>query len=188
LAVVATVLGLLVWSGVAAGSAQNASPKKWVAGFCGSALTWQKTLKSGLAELTATVQKYQNGDVGLPAVKTTVVKFLDKSVKATDGVIKELKALGPPAVKNGAVVQQGELRAFGQAKTVFQKAEKTAKGLSTSNAQTFGKGLTAVGHSITVAGQKISAAETKLEKYATKALTTAARHNGACRAIGAYQS
>jgi hypothetical protein len=184
--VVVSGMAFLAYGGVAAASVQNATPKKWVATFCKSGLTWENTLKSGLVKLKATLVKYQDGDIGLPAVKNSVIAFIDNLVEASDKVVKQLKKVGAPAVPNGDKIQKGELAAFGKAKSVFRAAKKMAQALSTGDTQKFGEGLTAVGHKITLAGHKISAAESKLHKYSSKALKDAARHQAVCSKVPSF--
>jgi hypothetical protein len=185
-AVLAALVVLLVSTGAAVGSAPSATPKKWVATFCTSTRTWERTLKSGIVKLQGAVAKYKDGEIGLSTLKDDVVAFLGKLVKASNSVVTQVRAVGPPKVENGDKIQQGELHAFGQAKKVFQNARKAARALSTSNVQEFGKGLTAVGSSITAAGAKISAAESKLHKYGSKALKDAAAHQPACSEVRSF--
>lgn len=139
-----------------------------------------------MTELSSLVERYQNGEIGLSTVKAKVVKYLGASVKATDEVIKRLKRVGAPAVKNGDALQRGELTLLGHAKRTFQDAKKAAQALPTSNAKTLGKGLAAVGVKMTAVGKDISAAEARLHKFSSKALTNAARHESACNQVRAF--
>jgi len=172
------VLGL---SSVAAGATQTASPKKWVSVFCGSVLTWEHTVKSNTTKLSNEINGLkQGGKVSLPAAKSKLVGFLGGLVKSTNTMIAKVKAVGAPDVKNGAKLQKGVLDAFGQVATAFKQGQSAAKALPTSTRQAFSKAALKLAETIQATANRVTAAFNALQKYSTKPLDDAARHDKDC--------
>lgn len=179
-AVTASLLLVLVSSGVAAGARQDASPKKWISTFCGSVLTWENTVKADSAKLKTSISVLKKaGKVDLPRLRGQLVGFLDAIVKSTNTMIGNIKAGGPPAVKNGSKIQQVVVGAFGQVANGFG-AESSARSLPTNSKQKFVKGAAAIETSIQVTSSRGQAALTALNKYPTKALDEAAAKDPSC--------
>ncbi len=185
LAVTASLLLVLVASGVAAGATQNASPKKWVSVFCGSVATWEKTVKADTAKLDKTLASLkQSKKIDIPSVKGKLVGFLGSVVHSTDTMIKQIKTLGAPNVKNGSKIQSGVLSGFAQLRTAFDNARKGAQKLPTGNAKAFSSKALALSSTIESSANKIGTAFQALDKYSTKALNDAAKKDPACAKLG----
>jgi hypothetical protein len=185
LAAAASVLLVLVLSGVAAGAQQSAPPKKWVAVFCGSVVTWEKTVKSDTAKLNATLLALKKGSkVNIPSVKTKLVGFLGSVVHSTDKMISQIKHVGAPDVKNGSKIQSGVLSAFGQLDTAFKNAKSSAKKLPTNSAKAFSAQAQALAQTIQSSANRIGAAFSALDKYSTAELNNAAKNDKSCAKLG----
>ena len=181
----AALLLVLVLSGVAAGATQTSSPKKWVSVFCGSVVTWEKTVKGNTAKLDATLSSLnQGGKVDIPSVKGKLVGFLKGVVHSTDTMIKQIKAVGAPDTKNGSKIQSGVLSAFAQLRTAFDNAKKSAQKLPTGNAKAFSDKALALAKTIQSSANRIGAAFRALDKYSTKTLNDAAKKEPACAKLG----
>src|SRR5262249_11160224 len=146
LAVIASLLLVLTLSSVAAGATRNASPKKWVSVFCGSVVTWEKSVKTDRANLDKTLAALDSaGRSDVPALEKKLVGFLAGVVHSTDTMLGKIRAVGPPDVKNGGKIQSGVLDAFKQLRKAFQDAKVTAQKLPTGNAKTFSTRAAALG-------------------------------------------
>ncbi len=187
LAVTASLLLALVLSGVAAGAQQSAPPKKWVSVFCGSVITWEKTVKSDTAKLNGTLaalKKGGGGKVNIPNVKAKLVGFLGSVVHSTDAMISQIKHVGAPAVKNGSKIQNGVLSAFSQLDKAFKNAKSSAQKLPTSSSKAFSTKAEALALTIQSSANRIGAAFSALDKYSTKALNDAAKNDKTCAKLG----
>ncbi len=185
LAVTASLLLVLALSSVAAGAAQNASPKRWVSVFCGSVVTWEKTVKTDTTKLDNTLAGLgKGGKVDIPGVKKKLVGFLKGVVHSTDTMIKQIKAVGAPDVKNGSKIQSGVLSAFGQLRKAFDDARKSAEKLPTGSAKTFSTKALALAKTIQSSANRIGVAFSALDKYSTKPLNDAAKKDPACSKLG----
>jgi len=185
LAVTASLLLALVLSGVAAGAQQSAPPKKWVSVFCGSVITWEKTVKSDTAKLNGTLAALkQGGKVNIPNVKAKLVGFLGSVVRSTDSMISQIKHVGAPAVKNGSKIQSGVLTAFSQLDKAFKNAKSSAQKLPTNSAKAFSTKAEALALTIQSSANRIGAAFSALDKYSTKALNDAAKNDKTCAKLG----
>jgi hypothetical protein len=181
LAVAASLLVVLVLSGVAAGATQKASPKKWVSTFCGSVLTWEHAVKSDSAKLTKAVSSLSKaGRVELHVARSKLVGFLGGIVKSTSTMIGKIKAVGPPAVKNSSRIQKGVLTAFAQVGQAFRDGQNQARKLPTNSAKAFSKAAYALAHTIQSSTNRIGAAFTALAKYTSKPLDDAAKKDPTC--------
>src|SRR4029079_4652497 len=112
---------VLVLSSTAAGATRNSSPEKWVHVFCGSVVTWEKTVKTQTTKLDQTLAdlKKKAGKVDVPTAKSKLVGFLTKVVHSTDTMVKQIKAVGAPDVKNGSKIQSVVVSAFTQLRKAF---------------------------------------------------------------------
>ncbi len=181
LAVVASMLLVLVLSGVAAGATQNASPKKWVSTFCGSVLTWENAVKSNAAKLDKTVAALKgSGKSNLPVLKSQLTGFLSSLVKSTNTMVGTLNSVGPPDVKNGSKIQQVVIGAFQQVAKGFNAAKASAQSLPTNSKQKFVKGASAIETTIQVTSSRGQSALSALNRYPTKALDEAAAKDPSC--------
>lgn len=185
LAVTASLLLVLVLSGVASGAQKSATPQKWVSVFCGSVVTWEKTVKSDTAKLNATlVALKKGGKVDIPSVKSKLVGFLGSVVHSTDSMIGQIKHVGAPNVKNGSKIQNGVLSAFSQLDKAFKSAKSSAQKLPTNNAKAFSSKAEALAVTIQSSANRIGAAFSALDKYSTKSLNDAAKKDKSCAKLG----
>jgi hypothetical protein len=185
LAVTVSLLFVLVLSSAAAGATRNSSPQKWVHVFCGSVVTWEKTVKTNTSKLNQTLADLKSsGKVDIPTAKQKLVGFLGKVVHSTDTMVKQIKAVGAPNVKDGAKIQSGVVSAFGQLRNAFQDAKTTATKLPTSSAKTFSTKALALAKTIQASANRIGTAFRALDKYSTKTLNDAAKADVACSQLG----
>ena len=181
LAVIASLLLVLTLSSVAAGATRNASPKKWVNVFCGSVVTWEKTVKADRADLDKTLAGLKTaGRSDVPALKKKLVGFLAGVVHSTDTMLGKIKAVGPPDVKNGDKIQGGVVGAFKQLRKAFQDAKVSAQGLPTGNAKTFSTKAAALALTVQSNANRIGSAFRALDKYSTAPLNDAALKDPVC--------
>jgi len=185
LAVTASLLLALVLSGVAAGAQKSSPPKTWVSAFCGSVVTWEKTVKSDTAKLNATLLTLKKGGkVNVPSVKAKLVGFLGAVVHSTDKMISQIKHVGAPDVKNGSKIQSGVLSAFNQLDTAFKQAKSSAQKLPTGSAKAFSTKAEALAQTIQSSANRIGVAFSALDKYSTKELNDAAKNDKTCAKLG----
>ena len=185
LAVTASLLLVLVLSSAAAGATRNATPEKWVNVFCGSVVTWEKTVKTQTSKLNQTLNDLKaTGKVDIPTAKTKLVGFLTKVVHSTDTMVSQIKAVGAPNVKNGAKIQSGVVSAFTQLRKAFQDAKVTATKLPTNNAKAFSNKALALAQTIQSSANRIGVAFRALDKYSTAPLNNAAMKDTACQHLG----
>ena len=185
LAVTASLLLVLVLSSAAAGATRNSTPEKWVHVFCGSVVTWEKTVKTQTTKLNQTLGDLKaTGKVDIPTAKTKLVGFLTKVVHSTDTMVSQIKAVGAPNVKNGAKIQTGVVSAFTQLRKAFQDAKVAATKLPTNSAKAFSSKANALAKTIQSSANRIGVAFRALDKYSTDALNNAAKKDTACQHLG----
>jgi hypothetical protein len=185
LALTASLLLALVLSGVAAGAQQSSPPKKWVSVFCGSVVTWEKTVRSDTAKLNATLASLKKGGhANIPAVKAKLVGFLGSVVHSTDKMISQIKHVGAPDVKNGSKIQSGVLSAFTQLDNAFKQAKSSAQKLPTGSAKAFSTKADALAKTIQSSANRIGVAFSALDKYSTADLNDAAKNDKTCAKLG----
>jgi len=185
LAVTASLLLVLVLSSAAAGATRNATPEKWVNVFCGSVVTWEKTVKTQTTKLNQTLAGLKStGKVDIPTAKKKLVGFLTKVVHSTDTMVSQIKAVGAPNVKNGSKIQSGVVSAFTELRKAFQDAKVTATKLPTGSAKAFSTKALALSTTIQSSANRIGTAFRALDKYSTDALNNAAKKDVACQHLG----
>jgi hypothetical protein len=185
LAVAACLLIVLALSGVAAGATQTSSPKKWVSTFCGSVFTWEQAVNADAARLTKEVNVLkQGGTVNRAAARTKLVGFMGELVTATNRMIGKVKAVGAPDVKNGSKIQKGVIDAFGQVAKAFKQGQGSARTLPISTQKAFQKAAINLGKTIQATANRVAAAFSALQKYSSKPLDDAARHDKQCLKLG----
>ena len=185
LAVSASLLLVLVLSGVAAGATQNATPKKWIGVFCGSVVTWEHTVKSNTAKLDATFSSLKKtGKTDIPTVKGKLVTYLGGIVKSTNTMVSDIKHVGAPNVKNGSKLQSAVLSAFALVQKAFNQTLSSAEKLPTDNAKTFQTKALALAKTLQSDASRIGAAFNPVQKYSTKELNDAAKATPACAKLG----
>jgi hypothetical protein len=183
-AVTACLLLALALSGVAAGANQNVPPKKWVSVFCGSIVTFQKTLTTTNAKLNKTFAELKRaGKADAPTVKHKLVSGLTVMVNATGTMIAKIKHVGPPAIKNGTKLQDAVLKGLGLVKQAFGRALTSAKKLPTNNSKEFSKQGLALAKTLQASADRIRAAFVPVQQYSTKELNDAAKNDAACKKL-----
>jgi len=176
---------VLTLSGVAPGATRTATPTKWVSVFCGSVVTWEKSVKTNTTKLDQTLALLKkSGPVNIPSVKSKLVGFLGLVVHSTDVMIRQIKTVGAPSVKNGSKIQTGVVSAFGQLRTAFNDAKKTAQKLPTGDAKAFSSQALALAKTIQSSANRIGSAFRALDKYSTKPLNDAAKKDPGCLKLG----
>jgi hypothetical protein len=185
LAVTASLLLVLVLSSAAAGATRNSTPETWVHVFCGSVVTWEKTVKTQTTKLNQTLGELKaTGKVDVPTAKKKLVGFLTKVVHSTDTMVSQIKAVGAPNVKNGAKIQSGVVSAFTELRKAFQDAKVTATRLPTGSAKAFSNKAFALAKTIQSSANRIGTAFRALDKYSTDTLNNAAKKDVACQNLG----
>lgn len=81
-------------------------------------------------------------------MKTKFVVFLNHAGTSADTMIDRVHGAGPPAVKDGEAIQRELEAGLREARASFARAEKRASKLPTSNAQSFSRGVTALGRDV----------------------------------------
>jgi hypothetical protein len=140
--------------------AKTVSPQKWATGFCTALADWQDTIKTSSADVSSAL----SDTTDLQKDKTTLVDFLSQAIDATDTAISDVKATGSPSTTNGAQIQSAIVKALGQAKSIFAKAEADAEKLPTDDAATFSTEATAIGTQIQNSSSSIDTGFAKVDK------------------------
>lgn len=184
LAVLVSLSAVFACCGVAAGGTQSATPKKWMANFCGSVLTWEQTVKSDSKKLQTTIKalkKTGHADVGV--AKGKLVGYLARIVGDTNTLIRKLKTVGAPSTKDGAKLQAAVVAAFGQVGEAFAAAKTAATKLPTRSRAAFAKGAVALGTTVQADVSRLGASFSAIGRYNTKELDAAAETIPACRKL-----
>ncbi|HMI99292.1 MAG TPA: hypothetical protein VK488_05620 [Gaiellaceae bacterium] len=157
-------------------------PDVWAATVCGALGTWAQGLKDSGSKLS----KDLSGERDLKVVKAKFVTFLEDAKQSSGTMVAMIKGAGPPAVKEGAAIQQQLLSGFGKAQTSFARAIKRAKKLSTSDPRAFSAGVQALGGDVQ---KELTAVGTKFNslgsKYKDQTLNKATAQVASCAKIGA---
>lgn len=184
LAVTACMLLVLVLSGVAAGSTQNSTPKKWVSTLCSSLVTWEQTVKKEYAQLQTTVNKLKKGGNAKPkAAKAELVKFLGHIVSSTNTLVGNLKAVGAPDMQNGDKLQSTLIAGLGQVDKAFKDAKKSAQKLPTGSRKQFALAAQRLSLTVNSSVGRANGALSGLAKYDTKQLDDLFKADAACRKL-----
>jgi hypothetical protein len=163
-----------------------ASPTKWASTFCGSFLTWEQAAnKTGAAKLTKVLNALaKSGHANLKNDRAQLVSFLAGFLGATDRLQASMKAVGPPAVKNGPKIQAIITGGIAKAQIAVAAAEKQAAALPTNRAATFVRETNALAKSFTTTFNKLASSFSVLKKYSPPSLTAAAKADPACKKLG----
>lgn len=125
-------------------SASGTKPETWAASVCGALETWANDLKAGSQSLSSDLQSSSD----LKAVKEKLVTFLENARTSTETMVADVKAAGPPAVKDGEAIQTDLETGLSEARTSFDHAVTTAKDLKATNPTAFMTGVTNLGQQI----------------------------------------
>ena len=172
LAVTASLLLVLVLSSAAAGATRNSTPRSGSTVFCGSVVTWEKTVKTQTheAQPRRSATSRSTGKVDIPTAKTKLVGFLTKVVHSTDTMVSADQGRRRAERKNGAKIQSGVVSAFTQLRKAFQDAKVAATKLPTNSAKAFSSKANALAKTIQSSANRIGVAFRALDKYSTDTL------------------
>lgn len=173
----------LAASGCGGGSGTSysgAKPDVWAATVCGALADWAQGLQADSKQLGSDL----SGATDINVVKTKFVAFLENAERSSGTMVTKIKGAGPPAVKDGAAIQQQLVSGLEGAQTSFKRAVARAKKLSTSDPQAFSTGVAALGKDVetelTATGEKFN---TLGDKYDDKSLNQATSNEASCSKI-----
>jgi len=157
----------------------GASPETWAATVCGALTNWAQGLQANSRKLGSGLRK-----ASITTVKARFVVFMKNAGTSADTMIDRVHRVGPPAVKNGEAIQRELETGLRSARASFERAEKRAKELPTSNAQSFASGVTALGRDIRKELRATGEAFYNLgDKYDNEQLNNATSDEPACNTV-----
>ncbi len=155
-------------------------PETWAATVCGALGDWAQGLKDDSARLGSDL----SGTTDIKVVKTKFVAFLENAERSSRTMITTINGAGPPAVKDGAAIQEQLVNGLSGAQASFARAIAKAKTLPTNNPQAFGAGVQALGKDVekelTAVSEKFN---TLGDKYDDKTLNQATSNEASCKKI-----
>jgi hypothetical protein len=180
------VMSLLLAGAAGAEAATvDASPTRWASAFCGSFLTWEQAAKTGAAKLTKVLNALaKSGHANLKNERAQLVGFLGGFRAATGRLQASMKAVGPPAVKNGGKIQTIIRSGIAKAQAAVAAGEKQAAALPTNNTAVFVRETNSLAKSFTTTFDKLANSFSVLKKYSPPSLTAAAKADPACKKLG----
>jgi hypothetical protein len=185
LALVVVMSLLLAGAAGAEAATVNASPTRWASTFCGSFVTWEQAAKSGAAKLTKVLNALaKSRHANLKNDRAQLVSFLSGFRAATDRLQASLKAVGPPAVKNGGKIQAIITGGIAKAQIAVAAGRKQAATLPTNNAAAFVRQTNALAKSFTTTFDKLASSFSVLKRYSPPSLIAAAKAVPACKKLG----
>jgi hypothetical protein len=157
----------------------GASPETWAATVCGALTNWAQGLQANSRKLGSGLR-----NASITTVKARFVVFMKNAGTSADTMINRVHRVGPPAVKNGAAIQRELETGLRSARASFERAERRAKKLPTSNAQSFASGVTALGRDIRKELRATGEAFYNLgDKYDNEQLNNATSDEPACNTV-----
>ena len=117
----------------------------FVDGMCTAMGTWIDVLQGGNDEL----QQDLAGITSAEQAIELLVGYLDRTVEATDELIADVEALGPPDVDGGEDAQASILETFEGVRTALADAADEVRGLDTSDPQALADALTTLSSDLT---------------------------------------
>ncbi len=157
----------------------GASPETWAATVCGALTNWAQGLQANSRKLGSGLR-----NASITTVKARFVVFMKNAGTSADTMIDRVHRVGPPAVKNGEAIQRELETGLRSARASFERAEKRAKELPTSNAQSFASGVTALGRDIRKELRATGEAFYNLgDKYDNEQLNNATSDEPACNTV-----
>jgi hypothetical protein len=157
-------------------------PKDWAATVCGAMSDWAAGLKADSQRLGSDL----SGGTPLPTVKAKFVIFLQNAERSTGRLRARVEGAGPPAVKDGAAIQQRLVSGLERGRASFERAVKRAKKLSTTDRLAFMSGVGALAQEtqkeLTATGDEFNRLD---ERYHDKSLNEATSGESSCSNIGA---
>jgi hypothetical protein len=161
-------------------SASGADPDTYAHDVCGAIQTWQQSLTTGANNMSKDL-----GAGSTPAqVKGKLVDFMGAAVAATDKMVADVKAAGPPAVDDGEKLQADLEAGLQKADDAFKDAKASAEKLDTSSAASFQQGATDLQQTLQTQGTAIQTTFEGLDtKYNSKDLNEAFDKEPACKSL-----
>jgi hypothetical protein len=157
----------------------GASPETWAETVCGALTNWAQGLQANSRKLGSGLR-----NASITTVKARFVVFMTNAGTSADTMIDRVHRVGPPAVKNGEAIQRELETGLRSARASFERAEKRAKMLRTSNAQAFASGVTALGRDIRKELRATGEAFYNLgDKYDNEQLNNATSDEPACNTV-----
>ncbi len=158
----------------------GAKPDVWAATVCGALGTWAQGLKVDSAQLSTSLA----GTTDIKVVKTKFVAFLVAAERSSRTMVLRISGAGPPAVKDGAIIQQQLVDGLSGAQASFARAISKAKSLSTTDPTAFGKGVKTLGGDVQKELTAVGDNFTKLgDKYKDGTLNKATSNEPSCAKI-----
>jgi hypothetical protein len=158
----------------------GSAPDTWAATVCGALGDWAQGLKDDSAKLGSDLR----GTTDIKVVKTKFVTFLENAERSSRTMITRINSAGPPAVKDGAAIQEQLVSGLSGAQASFARAIAKAKALPTGNPQAFATGVQSLGGDVekelTAVGEKFN---TLGDKYDDKNLNEATSNEPSCKEI-----
>lgn len=157
----------------------GASPETWAATVCGALTNWAQGLQANSRKLGSGLR-----NASITTVKARFVVFMKNAGTSADTMIDRVHRVGPPAVEDGEAIQRELETGLQSARASFGRAETRAKSLSTSNAQSFASGVTALGRDIRKELRATGEAFYNLgDKYGNEQLNNATSDEPACNTV-----
>src|SRR5687767_9979745 len=129
--VVALCVPLTLVAPVGAITAAKAKPAPWAKSVCSKIGGWRNSIEK------ASDQAASAAPSTAKAAKKTLVKLVNRSLKATKKVIKDLKKIGAPNVADGKDVSSIISQGFKQVRSTFGQALKELKAADTIDPVSF---------------------------------------------------
>ena len=163
----------------------GAKPDAWAATVCGALNEWAQGLQADSRTLSADLQNAKD----ISTVKARFVRFLESAGSSAGTMISEVKAAGPPAVKNGDQLQSDLEGGLSRTKRSFEKAVAKAKALPTKDPQAFSTGVSNLGQDVEKELTATGEAFNKLgSKYNDKNLNDATSKEPSCSKLAGSSS
>ena len=125
-------------------SYSGAEPDVWVPNFCRALTAVVKGVDASSARMSADLKCGKDIEV----VKARFIVFLKEVEDLVGGSITKMKAVGPPAIKDGPAIQHELEALFAEEQAVFTRAIRKADQLSTTNLATFRAGLDSISNDL----------------------------------------
>lgn len=177
LALVAIVLALAATGCGGGKSYSGAEPDVWVPNFC-RVLTG---VLEGVDASSARMRADLKGGKDVVVVKARFIRFLKEVEDLVGASITKMKAVGPPAIKDGAAIQHDLEALFADEQAAFTRAIGEAEQLSTTNVPAFRAGVDSISDDL---DREMSAVDWhQLSKYDDEVLEGTSKKYPACKSF-----
>jgi len=160
----------------ACGGSNKVSAKDYATKVCGAEKSWQNTIQSSSAGLSAALGPSSSPTTG----KQKLGDFFDTVTAATGTLIGQLQDAGVPDVNNGQQVSDALITAMKTFKAALEKSRDQAAKLPTDDPQAFAQGAQQLSQSLTGSLDSASAA---LQKVDAPELERAGNSVPACQSL-----